>query len=474
MSRSRSPPEFIDLPPPPQLRVDTVNATDHHQPVGYAISTDYLGSPSNSRRPSVSPNSSSGGYESDNSSVHSTSALNSDNRNTIWRRMDEYNSTPIGEKSAWLSKQEKKHTKLKAFAWIMGVICLAAIGFGLGWHYTHNSLDYPHVNIEYGNGNSTNGTDSSGVPGSVPIAPEGSANLTITPIGVQKAFYGMGYTSNGAQYPWCGVTLDQVIEDLKLMSQLTSRVRLYGNDCNQTGLVLGAIQALKLQMTILPTIWVDNNDTTYARQLNDMFTILQNPVNIPYIEMISVGNEVLFRKDIPAATLYQRMASVKSQLASLSPEAARIPVVTSDIGSSIDAQTIAASDIILANIHPYFGGVAASNASTWTFDFWNTTNETPALAAGKQAIISETGWPTAPTNETQGQSIPSVQNLVEMLDTFVCQANAAGIPYYWFAFQDAPWAALSTNDELEGHWGLFDVNRNLKIPLQQMPNCISP
>ena len=39
-------------------------------------------------------------------------------------------------------------------------------------------------------------------------------------------------------------TLVNVTEDIQLLSQLTPRIRIYGADCNQTALVLQAIQLL--------------------------------------------------------------------------------------------------------------------------------------------------------------------------------------------------------------------------------------
>jgi hypothetical protein len=71
-----------------------------------------------------------------------------------------------------------------------------------------------------------------------------------------QSFWGMAYTPEGSQLPNCGNNLcasvswltsravadglgtASVIEDIQLMSQLTTRVRLYGADCNQSALVV--------------------------------------------------------------------------------------------------------------------------------------------------------------------------------------------------------------------------------------------
>jgi exo-beta-1,3-glucanase (GH17 family) len=57
-----------------------------------------------------------------------------------------------------------------------------------------------------------------------------------------------------------------------------------------------------------------------------------------------------------------------------------------------------------------------------------------------------------------------------MVDTFICQANAAKVPYYWFEYKDEPW---KNNPEypVEPNWGLFDRSGNLKV---KIPDCPAP
>ncbi|KAF9905679.1 hypothetical protein BX616_000940, partial [Lobosporangium transversale] len=67
-------------------------------------------------------------------------------------------------------------------------------------------------------------------------------------------------------------------------------------------------------------------------------------------------------------------------------------------------------------------------------------------------------------------AVPGVANLQTMIDTFICEANQQGIPYYWFEYKDEPWK----NDPkvpVEPYWGLFDKDGNLKI---KIPDCIAP
>jgi exo-beta-1,3-glucanase (GH17 family) len=52
----------------------------------------------------------------------------------------------------------------------------------------------------------------------------------------------------------CGATQANVTRDIQLLSQLTTRIRLYGANCNQTALVLQAIQDTKVDMSVYVAI----------------------------------------------------------------------------------------------------------------------------------------------------------------------------------------------------------------------------
>ncbi|CAG8664870.1 10655_t:CDS:1, partial [Acaulospora colombiana] len=66
-----------------------------------------------------------------------------------------------------------------------------------------------------------------------------------------------------------------------------------------------------------------------------------------------------------------------------------IKVTTSDLGSNFNATMFSASDVILANIHPFFAGVTVQQGANWTFQYFNENIVVPSQ--GRPAVISETG-----------------------------------------------------------------------------------
>jgi len=57
---------------------------------------------------------------------------------------------------------------------------------------------------------------------------------------------------------------------------------------------------------------------------------------------------------------------------------------------------------------------------------------------------------------TNGPGVASVGGLQTFLDTFVCEANAAGTGYFFFEFSDEEWKLIKYGG-VEGYWGLFNM-----------------
>jgi exo-beta-1,3-glucanase (GH17 family) len=106
-----------------------------------------------------------------------------------------------------------------------------------------------------------------------------------------------------------------------------------------------------------------------------------------------------------------------------------IPVFSSDVVGEMSPELASVSDMLQGNIHPYFSGTPAAIAANWTIaEYENkiTANPTPL---GMKGVISEVGWPTAPASAVYLKgSVPGLANMQTVVDGFVCQANAAGIP----------------------------------------------
>ncbi|KAF9381671.1 hypothetical protein CPC16_009736 [Podila verticillata] len=328
-----------------------------------------------------------------------------------------------------------------------------------------------------------------------------------------NAFYGLDYTPRGSQEPDCKANLGSIIEDIKVLSQLTNRIRLYGMACRQTEFVLKAIEYLGLSdMQVIMTLWVDNNKTSWDKQVRVFWNLIDNDILMDAsnndgdlqestfksqgtiriskvasrIIGVSVGNEVLFRNEdesrkkdhVPLSTLSAYMNEIRQGLAERAAAASassdpalnnrgrllgQIPIFSSDLGRNAH-QIVDQVDWVLSNIHPFFAYTNVDSAADWAFN--NFKEETLIAAAGKPAMISEVGWPSGPSSARLGPAVPSMENLQTFVDTWICAANEQSIPYYFFEAFDEPWK-ISINQR-ESQWGIMTVDRQLKV---RIPTC---
>ncbi|PWN37700.1 glycoside hydrolase [Meira miltonrushii] len=354
----------------------------------------------------------------------------------------------------------------RKWAWIIGAIVLIAViaGVAIGVSMHKKSSTDGALGVVQENGND-------------PSQFSKDPNL-------HQSFYGMCYTPLNAQYPACGDSQDAVIEDIQLMSQLTTRVRTYGADCNVPEYVLQAIDVTKVNMTVYLAAWVpqpadDPSNTTWNRQMSEVIAAIKKH-GPDHVDGVTVGNEYLLNGG-PEDQLLAKMQQMRDALKTLNLTKT-IPVGTADAGSMITTSLGQGSDYVMANVHAWFGGLPVDQAAGWVWSF--TANQEPAsalLATNKPPLyIAETGWPTS-ANDTAAMTyqaaVAGVPELNTFLSTYVCQANAnvtAGdqfSKYFFFEMFDEPWKAIYGG--VEPYWGLFNSNKTLKAGLT-LPDCSHP
>lgn len=296
---------------------------------------------------------------------------------------------------------------------------------------------------------------------------------------LHKVFPGMDYTPINTQYPYCvhdPPSQNNITRDVAVLSQLTNKIRLYGTDCNQTQMLIHAIDRLDLKddIKIWLGVWQDDNSTTNARQLDQMWDILDEYGEDPF-EGIIVANEILFREEMTITELATILDGVRTNLSDKNID---LPVATSDLGDDWTTELADDSDYLMANIHPFFAGVEAKDAASWTYSFWQNQNSQFFKSDDKKNIIAEVGWPTGGGTNCGGASTcatgskAGVDGLNQLMKDWVCPALKNGTEYFWFSAFDEPWKSRfnEKGKAWEDKWGLMDVNRNLKDGLE-IPDC---
>ncbi|KAK3719909.1 hypothetical protein LTR37_004032 [Vermiconidia calcicola] len=382
------------------------------------------------------------------------------------------------EKSEWLKSQSSGRKRTTLIVAIIGlIIIIGAIVGGVVYAILRKS----------GGGDSGGSRGSSDDSNGLWDIDSSQVKAVLNNKNLHKVFPGMDYTPLNAQYPACLSNppyQNDVTLDVAVLAQLTPAIRLYGTDCKQTEQVLKGIDLLGYNDTVKVWlgVWLGDNSTTNTRQLNQMYTILDSYPASHFAGVI-VGNEVLYREDITITQLANEISKVKAKLAE---KGVSLPVATSDLGDDWTPALAADSDIVMANVHPFFAGKRPGAAPDWTLDFWQTHNvilKDSTNGPWPANIISETGWPSEGGNscgtgakcptKTEG-SVAGIDELNEFMDGWVCPRLAAGTTYFWFEAFDEPWKEQFDDPKIgnfwEPHWGLLDVDRNLKSGLK-IPDC---
>ena len=114
-----------------------------------------------------------------------------------------------------------------------------------------------------------------------------------------------------------------------------------------------------------------------------------------------------------------------------------LPIATSDLGDNWKADLVADVDVVMANIHPFFAGVAADAAAEWTWNFWQKYDVSLSQGTSQKNIISEVGWPSGGGTDC-GQastcapgSVAGIDEMNTFMNSFICQSLANGTTYFW-------------------------------------------
>jgi exo-beta-1,3-glucanase (GH17 family) len=262
---------------------------------------------------------------------------------------------------------------------------------------------------------------------------------------LHKVFPGIDYTPWGTQYPLCHKyppSQNNVTRDIAVLSQLTNNVRIYGTDCNQTEMVLHAIDRLELtDMKVWLGVWLDTNKTTNRRQLDQLYKVLDDTEDKSIFNGAIIGNEALFRAGPNIATAQTNLINYMDEVRKkFDDEGIDMPIATSDLGDNWNPTLAAKADIVMANVHPFFAGVNVDEAASWTWTFWQEHDVMLTKGTDKKNIISEVGWPSgggndcgtdAPCpNDTDG-SIAGVDEMNHFMEDWVCQSLDNGTEYFW-------------------------------------------
>ena len=262
---------------------------------------------------------------------------------------------------------------------------------------------------------------------------------------LKRGMHGIGFSAyEEVQKPGDDISLAQIKRRMTIIKPHFEWVRSFS--CRQ-GNELIPMVAKQMGLKTLVGAWLGESPEKNADDIARLIQLAQDG----YVDIAVVGNEVMYRGDLTEDELLTHIYQVKAALPN-------IPVGYVDAYYEFEDRPAitAACDVILANCYPFWEGCALEYSLLYMKDMYRRTVK---VAAGKDVIITETGWPN------KGQDFygakPSQEATVRYFINAQQWAHEEGIDMFYFSSFDEPWKVGAEGD-VGAYWGLWDKDESLK------------
>lgn len=238
----------------------------------------------------------------------------------------------------------------------------------------------------------------------------------------------------------------QIRRDLERVAAVSNGVRTYSVAGGQDR--VPAIAA-DLALDVVLGAWIGDTESRDREEVEAVAELTRANRNV---RSVLVGNEVLLRKERTVDELIALIREVKRQVP--------VPVSTSEIWYLWlqNPELVSAVDYISVHILPYWEGVGADQAVSFTMERLQELRE---AYPGKKIVISEFGWPSQGYNNRD--AVPGELTQATVIRDFIAEAGRQGFEYNIIEAFDQPWK--SNEGSVGAYWGLFDNTGNAKFPL---------
>jgi len=249
---------------------------------------------------------------------------------------------------------------------------------------------------------------------------------------------------------------DEEIEgDLKLVHRYTPRIRTYSMLQNPQTYRLAEQEGLQ----VMAGAWIDRRMDNNEQEIDALIAQARRYPNA--INRVLVGNEVLFRNDVPPEQLMayaDRVRAAIHQPVSIA-EPWHIWAKYPELAEHVDFITV--------HLFPYWNGIPVVgtgkglDAHPAVADALGSYETLKKMFPGKPIVIGEIGWPS--NGDRFKYADPSVSNEAIFLRTWFNEAKKRNIDYYVMEAFDQPWKE-KLSGRTEAYWGMFNADRQTKFP----------
>jgi len=265
---------------------------------------------------------------------------------------------------------------------------------------------------------------------------------------IQDGMHGICFSMyEDGQEPGDEISVEQVERRVKILKPFTGAIRSFS--CIEGNEHIPVV-AKKHGLKTLVGAWLSDDKDDNEKEIEALIALAK----AGNVDVAAVGNEVLYRNDLSLEELLGYIKRVKEALSGLD-----IPVgyVDAYYEFSRHPELVENSDVVLANLYPYWEGCPIEYALGHMQAMYGQAVD---AAQGKPIIITETGWPSEGGGLKGALTGPEAA-MKYFIDT-IRWTNENKIPIFYFSSFDESWKTGDEGD-VGAYWGLWDKNENLKF-----------
>ena len=311
--------------------------------------------------------------------------------------------------------------------------------------------------------------------------PHGARPLVIdaaaSPSGLALCYspFRAGQAPTGAQ-----PSRDQILEDLRIIEPHWNTVRTYSSR-GTTETIVELIHEHDIDIRVVVGAWIatetvlDANGAVIEERadarrdnLEEVAAAIRLANAFPdVVAAVSVGNETQVSwtgHPVETATLSEHIRAVRGSVS--------VPVTTADdfaFWISPASRPVADEvDFIITHAYAMWNGTQLDEAVAFTQEKFRAVRQ---AHPGKLVLLGETGWAT--TVHTEGEQARLIKGQAgereqaEFYSALRAWARAEGATVFYFEAFDEPWKGGAHPNEVEKHWGLFNVDRTPKAAMRE-------
>ena len=263
---------------------------------------------------------------------------------------------------------------------------------------------------------------------------------------LERGIHGLGFSMyEEHQKPGDSISEEQVRRRMKILKPYIKAIRSFS--CIEGNEFIPKV-AKEHGLETLVGAWISDDPKKNRQEIDALIKL----ANKGHVDIAAVGNEVLYRDDIPKEKLMEHMDEVRAAIP------AEIPVTYVDAyyEFSVHPDLTEKCDVIMVNCYPFWESCHIDYSLQHMQQMYG---QALSAAKGKKVIISETGWPSR--GESLGAAQPSDVNFLKYFINTQMWCRQAGIECYYFASFDEAWKTGDEGD-VGAYWGLWDKNGKLK------------